>query len=191
MSKQINKQILKRFLKEGKRRKAIAKHYHVSVRTIARQINRFDLVGIAKKGRRPRPKKPEKIQIIKRGKTWIQIKDYIKRLNKKYQFVNIQYPPYSYINQKTAVCSNTQKNPTGKYTTAGIYFVVYISSVYFLYATSIRYTQKPVTFKEIFEWIDTQAESILEESYPHYYIVRIVAYTFSGNKRKPREIRYG
>jgi hypothetical protein len=183
MSRQITKSKLKQFLKQGKRRKAIAKYYKVSVRTIANYIKRYGLVGVARQGRPPKPKKPYKIKIIRRRRVWIPVETYITQLNEEYQFVNIQYPPYQYVNQK--------RNPRGKYTTVGIYFIVYISNVYFLYTTSIRYSRKSVPFKEICDWINANVQAILEESFPHYYIVRVVAYTFFRPKKKPEAIRYG
>ena len=189
MSRKVTKRELKSFLKQGKRRKAIAKYYKVSVRTVANYINRYGLVGTAKQGRPPRPKKPHKIYIKRKGKVWIPVKTYIAKLNEEYHFVNIQYPPYRYVNQRTFVCSNQTRNPRGKYSTVGIYFIVYVSSVYFIYATQIRY--KLVTFKEIYDWISANVRDILEESFPHYYIVRIVGYTFSRPKKKPKVIRYG
>ena len=189
MSRNVTKRELKSFLKQRKRRKAIAKHYKVSVRTIANYINKYGLVGSARQGRPPKPKKPHKIYIKRKGKVWIPVEAYIAKLNEEYQFVNIQYPPYRYVNQRTFVCSNQTRNPRGRYTTVGIYFIVYVSSVYFLFATKIRY--KLVFFKEIYDWITANVQAILEESFPHYYIVKIVGYTFSRPKKKPKVIRYG
>jgi hypothetical protein len=191
MPPQITKSEVKDFLKKGKRRKAIARYYKVSVRTVSNYIKKYGLVGTSRQGRPPRPKEPYKIQIKRKGRTWIQVETYISKLNKEYQFVNIQYPPYRYINQRTLVCSSQTRNPRGKYTTVGIYFIVYVSSVYFLYTTSIRYTTKPVSFKEIYNWINANVQAILEESFPNYYIVQVVAYTFSRPKKKPKVIRYG
>ena len=189
MSRRITKSKLKRFLKQGKRRKAIAKYYQVSVRTIANYIKKYGLVGTARQGRPPKPKKPYKIHIKRKGKVWIPVETYIAKLNEEYQFVNIQSPPYNYVNQRTLVCSNQTRNPRGRYSTVGIHFIVYVSSVYFLFATKIRY--KLVAFKEIYDWITANVQSILEETYPHYYIVAIVGYTFSRPKKKPEVIRYG
>jgi len=99
MSRKVTKRELKSFLKQGKRRKAIAKHYKVSVRTIANYIEKYGLVGTARQGRPPKPKKPHKIQVKRKGRTWIPVETYIAQLNEEYQFVNIQYPPYLYVNQ--------------------------------------------------------------------------------------------
>lgn len=189
MSRKITKRELQSFLKQGKRRKAIAKYYHVSVRTIANYIKKYGLVGTARQGRPPKPKKPYKIHIKRRRRVWISVETYIAQLNQEYQFVNIQSPPFNYVNQKTFVCSNQKRNPRGRYSTVGIYFIVYVSSVYFLFATKIRY--KLVTFKEIYDWITANVHAILEESYPHYYIAQIVGFTFSRPKKKPEAIRYG
>lgn len=191
MSKKITKRELKKFLKQGKRRKAIAKYYGVSVRTIARYIHRYGLGGTARKGRPTRPKKPEAIRVKRFRRVWASVPGYVRLLNEEYRLVNIQSPPFRFINQKTLVCSNQPRNPRGKFSTVGMYFIVYVSNVYFLYATRIRYSRTPVAFKEICEWTIANAESILEESYPHYYIVRIVAYTFSKRRKKPKAIKYG
>ncbi len=192
MSKRITKSKLESLIKQGKRRKAIAHYFKVTRRTIGRYIKRYGLKGIAKKGRPPKPRKPEAIKIKRFPRVWVNVQDYIQRLNEEYRFINIQSsPPYRFVNQKTLVCANSKRNPRGHYTTAGIYFIVYISNVYFLYVTRIRYTQNPVSFKEIYEWITANAESILEESYPYLTLVRIVAYTFSRPKKKPKAIRYG
>ena len=189
MSREIKKRDLKQFLKQGKRRKAIAKHYKLSVRTISNYIKKFDLIGTARQGRPSKPKQPHKIQVKRKGRVWIGVETYITNLNQEYQFINIQAPPYNFVNQRTLVCSNQTRNPRGFYSNVGIYFIVYVSSVYFLFATKIRY--KLVPFKEIYDWITANVQGILEESYPHYYIVRIVAYTFSRPKKKPEAIRYG
>ena len=184
MSRKVTKHELETFLKQGKRRKAIAKYYRVTVRTVANYIKKYGLVGTARQGRPPKPKKPHKIYIKRKGKVWISVEAYIAKLNEEYHFVNIQYPPYHYVNQRTFVCSNQTRNPRGTHSTVGIYFIVYVSSVYFLYATKIRY--KLVAFKEIYDWIAANVQAILEESFPHYYIVGIVGYTFSRPKKKPR-----
>ena len=189
MSRKVTKRELKDFLKQGKRRKAIAKYYKVSVRTIANRIKKYGIVGTARQGRPPKPKEPHKIHIKRKGRVWIPVETYIAQLNDEYHFVNIQYPPYGYVNQRTFVCSNQTRNPRGEYSNVGIYFIVYVSSVYFLYATKIRY--KLVFFKEIYDWITANVQAILEQSFPHYYIVKIVGYTFSRPKKKPKVIRYG
>jgi hypothetical protein len=144
-----------------------------------------------KKGRRPLPKKPSKIKPKRIVKTWIPVKNYIRSLDAEYHFVNINCPPARYINQKTLVCSNQKRNPKERFTTVGICSIVYVSNVYFLFATSVRYSQRPKPFKEIYKWVSAAAPAILEESYhSSYYVVRIIAYTFIRQKRKPRAVHY-
>lgn len=191
MPKQFNEQELQDFLNQGKRRKALAHHYKVSLRTIARYIKKYNFIGVAKRGRPFLPKNPEKMSLKRFSRIWALIPEYIRLLNQEYQFVNIQAPPYHFVNQRTLVCSNQPRNPRGLFTTASIYFIVYISNVYFLFTTSIRYSANYISFKEIYEWITSSAESILEEAFRQYYIVKIVAYTFSRPKKKPRAIIYG
>ena len=123
--------------------------------------------------------------------TWVSVKKYVQYLDNQYHFLNVNDPPLRYINLKTLVCSNTRRNPVGQFTTAGIYSIVYISNVYFLFATSIRYSQQAKPFKEIYNWVNAAAPAILEERYQRsYYVVKIVAYTFYSPKRKPKAIRY-
>jgi hypothetical protein len=96
-----------------------------------------------------------------------------------------------YVNQKTLVCSPQRRSPSGLFTTVGIYTIVYVSNVYFLFSLSIRYSQQPKAFKEIFSWASANAPVILEESYQSSYsVVRIVAFTFTHPKRKPRAVHY-
>jgi len=111
LSKQITKHKLEKLIRQGKRQKAIAHYFNVSRRTIGRYIKRFGLLGIAKTGRPPRPRKPEAIKIKRFPRVWVSVQDYIQRLNEEYQFVNIQSPPYRYVHQKTLVCANSRRNP--------------------------------------------------------------------------------
>jgi len=187
----IPKRGLRSLLKQGKTRKAIAKHYRISESKLDRYIGKYRLGHLVRKGRRPTRKRPDKIEPKRIAKAWIPVKNYIRGLDTEYRFVNINCPPARYINQKTLVCSNQKRNPTGTFTTVGIYSVVYVSNVYFLFATSIRYSQQPRPFGEIYGWVSSAAPSILEECYhSSYYVVRIVAYTFSRPKRKPRAVHY-
>jgi len=189
--KPIPKRDLRSFLKKGKTRKAIAKHYGISESKLDRYIRKYKLVRLVRKGRRPTPRKPEKIRPKRIVKTWILVKSYIRSLDAEYHFVNINYPSARYVNQKTLVCSDHRRNPVGQFTTVGIYSIVYVSNVYFLFATSVRYSQQPRPFKEIYKWVSAAAPAILEESYySAYYVVRIIAYTFSRPKRKPRAVHY-
>ena len=71
MSKRVTKRGLKRLLKQGKTRKALAHFYGFSIRTVGRYVKKLGLVGVAKKGRRPLPPKPEKIMLKKFRKVWI------------------------------------------------------------------------------------------------------------------------
>ena len=192
MHKQITKRELKKLLRQDKTRKSLAYYYGVSTRTVDRRVKEFNLLGIAKQGKRPLPRKPEEIRFKRFSKVWSPTKDYINRLNGQYHFVNIERPPYRYVNQNTLISSNQPMNPRGFFTTAGIYFIAYVSNVYFLYAKSIRYSQNPKPLKEIYNWIKENALTILEESLPpNYVVVRSVAYTFSIANHKPKAIRYG
>ena len=100
MSREIKKRDLKQFLRQGKRRKAIAKYYKVSVRTVSTYIKKFGLVGTARQGRPPTPKKPHNIKIKHGRRLWIAVENYIVKLNEEYHLVNIQSPPFRYVNQK-------------------------------------------------------------------------------------------
>jgi len=187
----ISERDLRSFLKQARTRKAISKHYRISESKLDRYIRKYRLGHLVRKGRRPTPKRPDKIEPKVIVKTWIPVKNYIRSLDAEYHFVNINYPPMRYINQRTLICSNQKRNPTGLFTTAGIYTIVYVSNVYFLFSLSIRYSQQPRPFKEIYEWVSAAAPAILEESYHSaYYVVRIIAYTFSRPKRKPRAVHY-
>jgi hypothetical protein len=189
--KPIPKRDLRSFLKQGKTRKAIAKHYGISESKLDRYIRKYKLVRLVRRGRRPTPRKSEKIRPKRIVTTWILVKSYIGSLDAEYRFVNINYPPARYVNQKTLICSDHKRNPKGRFTTVGIYSIVYVSNVYFLFATSIRYSQQPRPFGEIYGWVSTAAPAILEECYHSaYYVVRIIAYTFSRPKRKPRVVHY-
>ena len=104
--KPIPKRDLRSFLKQGKPRKAIAKHYGISESKLDRYIRKYKLVRLVRKGRRPTPRKPEKIRPKRIVKTWIPVKSYIRSLDAEYHFVNINYPSARYVNQKTLVCSD-------------------------------------------------------------------------------------
>lgn len=187
----IPKQELRRLLKQGKKREAIAKRYRVSKSRLDRLIRRYRLNRFVKKGRRPLPRKPHEVKPKRLAGTWVPVKNYIEHLDREYGFVNATRPPARFVNQRTLVCSNWKRNPTGRFTTVGIYSVVYVSNVYFLFSTSIRYSRDPRPFKEVYSWISAKAPSILEEQYHGaYYVVRIVALTFHRTKGKPKEVRY-
>jgi predicted DNA-binding transcriptional regulator AlpA len=187
----IPKAELRRLLKQSKKREAIAKRYGVSRSTVDRLIRKHRLSHLVRKGRTPLSKRPQKIKLKPLAGTWVSVKNYVRHLDNEYHFVNVNGPPLKYVNQKTLVCSNTRRNPAGPFTTVGIYSIVYVSNVYFLFTTSIRYSQQPKPFKEIHNWVNAAAPAILEESYhSSYFVVRIVAYTFHSPKRKPKAIRY-
>jgi hypothetical protein len=189
--KRIPKKSLRSLLKQGKTRKAIAKRYRISEWKLDGYIGKYRLSHLVRKGRRAKSKKPDTIRPKRVVETWTQARSYVNDLNEQYNFVNINYPPEKYVNQRTLVCSNKKRNPTGSFTTVGIYSIVYVSNVYFLFAISIRYSQQPKPFKEIYNWVSSAAPAILEESYhSSYFVVRIVAYTFSRPARKPRAVHY-
>ena len=86
--------------------------------------------------------------------------------------------------------SNHQGNPNGRYTTVGIYYIVQQSSVNLLYALSIRYTEDPVPFDRIFNWISEIAYDIAVEHAPRTaYVIEIAALTFDRTDTKPQRIR--
>jgi hypothetical protein len=189
--KTISKQELRRLLRQGKKRHAIARRYRVSKTTIDRWVKKHRLSHFVRKGRAPLVRKPQDIKPKRLAGTWISINNYFRHLDSEYHFVNVNGPPLRYVNHKTLVCSNRRRNPAGPFTTVGIYSIVYVSNVYFLFVTSIRYSQQPKPFKEIYNWVNAAAPAILEESYhSSYFVVRIVAYTFYSPKRKPKAIRY-
>lgn len=187
----IPKQELRRLLKQGKKREALAKRYRVSKSTMDRWVKKYRLGHLVRKGRAPLSRKPEAIEPKRLAGTWVSVKNYVRHLDNEYHFVNVNGPPLRYVNQKTLVCSNARRNPAGPFTTVGIYSIVYVSNVYFLFVTSIRYSQRAKSFKEIYNWVKAAAPAILEESYhSSYFVVRIVAYTFYSPRRKPRAVRY-
>lgn len=189
--KTISKQELGRLLRQGKKRHAIASRYRVSTSTVDRWTKQHRLRHLVRKGRAPLARKPEDIRPKRLAGTWVPVKNYVRYLDKEYNFVNINAPPFRHINQTTLICSNLRRNPSGSFTTVGIYSIIYVSNVYFLFATRIRYSQQPKPFKEIYNWVSSAAPAVLEESYhSSYFVVRIVAYTFSSPKRKPKAIRY-
>jgi hypothetical protein len=187
----ISKLELRRLLKQGKKREAVARRYRVSESTVDRLIRKHRLTHLVRKGRAPLSRKPQEIKPRRLVGTWVPVKNYINHLDGDYNFVNINAPPFRHINQTTLICSNRRRNPSGRFTTVGIYSIIYVSNVYFLFATSIRYSQQPKPFEEIYNWVNAAAPAILEESYhSSYFVVRIVAYTFYSPKRKPKAIRY-
>lgn len=84
---------------------------------------------------------------------WISVQRYINKLNRKYDFVNVNYPHTAFINKKTLVCSNEKNNPKGEFTTVGIYYIVKNSDEHFVYRTSVRFSGIPVPFEGFLEWL--------------------------------------
>ena len=114
---------------------------------------------------------------------------YLQQLNKTYRFINIKVPPKKWINPETLVSSNLKGNPKGSFTTVGIYFIVLQSDVYLLYTISIQYSEKPVPFEEIYNWIFSNVKDIVLEHAPRTaYVVDIVALTFEKTVEKPERI---
>jgi hypothetical protein len=185
--KKITKRELQRLLKQEKTTNAIAKYYRVSQSTINRKIREHGLTRIRKKGKKrlvkPRPTMPKA--------KWIETKKYINDLNKAYRFINIICPPFKYVNTKTLVCSDRKANPKGKFTTVGVYFIVEQSDVFFINYSRIRYSDKPVNFDEIYEWLKENIEDILSVQFQKaaFVIEKIIAFTFLLPEKKPKAIK--
>jgi hypothetical protein len=182
-SRKITKRELQRLLRQDKTTKAIAKHYRVSQSTINRKIRKHGLTRIRKKGKKHLVKKPRT--------KWIETRKYINDLNKAYHFINIVYPPFKYVNPKTLVCSDKKANPKGKFTTVGVYFIVAQSDVFFINYSRIRYSDKPVNFDEIYEWLKENIEDILSVQFQKaaFAIEKIIAFTFLLPEKKPTAIK--
>lgn len=176
--KKIPKRELAKFVGLDKTNKALARYFRVSVSTIKRRIRRYKLTGIRPRGRKPvarrRPRFPRP------ESEWVGVKEYFDKLDRRYHFVQPRYPPHRYIYPKTMVCSFRKSNPKGKFTTVGIYFIALESAVYFIYYTRIRYSKKPVGFKEIYRWISQRVNEILAELYARasFSVERPIALTF-------------
>ena len=182
----IPKTELKILLTQNKSTNAIAQHFRVSQRTITRRIAKYNFKGIRPKGRKPQPKAPKKPRI--RSK-WISMRRYWNRLNKEFRIVNIKVPPKKWINPQTLVASDQKDNPTGEFTTVGIYYLVQQSGVYLIYALRIRYAPVPIPFEEIYNWIFTNAYDIVLEHAPRTaFVVDVIALTFEKTIDKPDKI---
>jgi len=186
--RKITKRELQRFLKQDKTTKAIAKHYRVSESTVNRKIRGYGLTRLRKRGRKPPVKRPSPPR--SRAK-WIETKKYINDLNKAYRFINIICPPFKYINPKTLVCSDKKANPKGKFTTVGVYFIVEQSDVFFINYSRIRYSEKPASFDEVYEWLKENIEDILGVQFQKaaFAIEKIIAFTFLLPEKKPKAIK--
>jgi len=186
--RRITKRELQKLLKQQKTTKAIARYYRVSESTIKRKIKDYGLTGVRKKGRKPSIKKPR----FRRPKAkWMPTRKYIDDLNKTYRFINIIYPPFKYVNPKTLVCSDKKRNPRGKFTTVGAYFIVEQSDVYFVNYSRIRYSEKPVDFDEIYAWAKENLFDALgvQTQRASFAIERIIAFTFLLPEKKPKVIK--
>jgi excisionase family DNA binding protein len=186
--RKITKRELQRFLRQDKTTKAIAKYYRVSRSTVNRKIREHGLTGLRKKGKKRLVKRPAS---PKPRVKWIETRKYINDLNKAYHFINIIYPPFKYVNSKTLVCSDKKANPKGKFTTVGIYFIVAQSDVFFINYSRIRYSDKPVNFDEIYEWLKENIEEILSVQFQKaaFAIEKIIAFTFLSPEKKPKAIK--
>lgn len=182
----IPKAELERLIRQNKSTEAIAQHFKVSSRTITRRIKEYSLTGLRPKGRKPRPKAPRKPRVLAR---WISMRRYFSQLDKIYRFVNVKVPPRKWINPETLVASNIKANPKGDFTTVGIYYIVEQSNVYLLYTMSIRFTEHPVPFQAIYDWIYPRAYDIVVEHAPREaFVVDVVALTFEKTVDKPERI---
>lgn len=184
----VSKKELAKYVKQNKSTKAIAFRFKVSERTVYRRIKEYELKGIRPTGRKPLVKR---LKLIKLKEEWIDTKRYIDRLNEEYHFINIQYPPFRYINPKILVCSNEKANPRGKFTTVGIYYIAIESAVYFLFVMSVQYNTKAVPFSRIYGWATQNAFDIILENTRGLGITveKVVALTFTNPQKKPRQMR--
>jgi transposase len=182
----IPKADLKRLLEQNKSNRAIARFFKVSPRTISRRIKEYDLTGLRPKGRKPSPKAPRKLKIKAQ---WISMRRYFQKLDESYRFVNVKIPPKKWINAETLVASDIKGDPLGEFTTVGIYYVIQQSGVYLLYTTSIRFTENPVSFEAIYNWVYPRAYDIIIEHVPREaFVVEVVALTFEKTTEKPSKV---
>ncbi len=179
---------LSKLVKENKSTREIAKRFGVSERTIYRRISKYGL-----KGSRPKGRKPSLIPKIVKKDKWVSVQRYIGKLNRKYDFVNVNYPRTTFINKKTLVCSNEKNNPKGESTTVGIYYIVKNSGVYFIYRTSVKYQDTPVPFDEIYSWIKSSSYDIVSAFWIETAVeaVKVIAYTFINPQNKPEKVSNG
>lgn len=181
----ISRKELSKFIKQNKTTKEIASHYEVSERTIYRRISEYGLKGI-----RPRGRKSIRIKEIVKQDKWITVQNYIDKLNRKYHFVNVNYPRTRFINEKTLVCSDEKSNPTGNFTSVGIYYVVRNSNVYFVYRTSIRCPNAPAPFDEVYQWAKRNAYDIVSNLWidQSVEVEEVIALTFINPAFKPEKV---
>lgn len=186
--KTISKRQLKKFIKQNKSTRFIAGYFQISERTTYRRIRKYGLKNIRPKGRKPFVRKPE--PPVKK-KEWIPTIGYIDCLNQTYHFQNINYPRSRYINPKTRVCSNRKGNPKGKFTTIGVYFIALASDVYFIYRIGIRYSEKPVSFRQIYKWAKNNAYDLIVEKMEltDIFVEDLVGFTFYEATTKPNDVK--
>jgi hypothetical protein len=177
--KKIPKGLLSKFVKRNKATKWIAQYFKVSHRTVYRRIREYDLKGLRPKGKKPLPKKIRKIRKLK---GWVLTKKYIDRLDRQYGFLNIQYPPTTYVNTYTLTCSDHKRNPRGEFTTCGIYYIALESAMYFLYTVQYRYSEDPVSYDEIHHHFSNNAMNMLQLSLEgkDIEIIDLVAFHFTN-----------
>jgi phage/plasmid-associated DNA primase len=186
--KGITKRELRKLIKHNKSNKALARYFKVSTSTIKRRIREHGLTGLRRPGRKPLVKKPK---VPKLKEKWISTRQYIDELDKEYHFINIQYPPFKYINPKTLVCSDRKGNPRGKFTTVGAYFIAEQSDVYFINYSRIRYSETPADFEEIYAWAKENFFDALsvQTQRASFAVERIIAFTFLLPEHKPKVIK--
>lgn len=182
----ISKYELQKFVKQNKSTRAISQYYKISQSTITRRIKEYGLTGLRPRGRKPKAIAPRKPRIKTK---WISMRRYIQQINRNFRFINIKSPPKKWINPETLVSSNHKRNPKGDFTTVGIYFIIKQSNVHLLYTLSIRYSEEPVPFEEIYSWSSSNVFDIVLEHAPRTaYVVDVVALTFEKTIEKPKKI---
>jgi transposase len=180
----VPRQALSTQVKAGKTNKELARIFNVSERTISRRVNEYGLKGMRKRGARKQATRAEKKE------QWVSVEKHFDALNRKYHFVNVLYPHTRYINPKTNVCSDAKENPRGSFTTVGIYYIAQNSGVHLMYRTRIRYSDEPVPFDEIYQWIKRNGKDILYNSWleNQLTVIDIVGYTFINPQDKPERV---
>ena len=99
-----------------------------------------------------------------------------------YFFLHYQLSSYS--------ATAAMLNPRYLISVVGIYYIVQQSKVYLLYALSIRFTEHPVPFQAIYDWIYPRAYDIVVEHAPREaFVVDVVALTFEKTTTKPDSIK--
>jgi len=181
----IPKRLLAKFVKQNKATKWIAHYFKVSERTVYRRIKEYGLKGIRKRGRK---RLAVEIPIVEKPRIWIPTKEYIDELNKIYHFQNINYPPTKYINAQTRVCSNTRYNPKGKFTNCTVYYIAYVSKLFFLYNVQYKYSEQGVSFDEIYNYYRENAFDMLTLSLEgtDIEVIDIIAFHFFFKPKEPK-----